>query len=169
MFLLFLVWLITQVRRPSYFLVLALIAFLYALPHLLVEVQPRYHVTMTPYLLFGGLLFAHQWTERGAMFLASRWVWLALGRLAEARRIAQRLEIHHFTSPRSIRRHSLRLLHPWMTLDDPFRLPTSSWRPSRPGCWSVGPEWSTGRGWSSTKPHRFFDCRILYANGPSYV
>ena len=71
-FLLFLVWLITQVRRPSYFLVLALIAFLYALPHLLVEVQPRYHVTMTPYLLFGGLLFAHQWTERGAMFLASR-------------------------------------------------------------------------------------------------
>ena len=51
--MLFLVWLVTQIRRPSYFLVLALIAFLYALPHLLVEVQPRYHVTMTPYMLFG--------------------------------------------------------------------------------------------------------------------
>ncbi len=70
--LIFLLWLVTQIRRPSYFLALALIAFLYALPHLLVEVQSRYHVTMTPYMLFGAFLLAHQWIDREVAFAESR-------------------------------------------------------------------------------------------------
>ena len=56
-FLLFLVLLIKEIHRPSYVLIFAGIALLFSLPHLFFEVQPRYHLAMTPFMIVGSLLF----------------------------------------------------------------------------------------------------------------
>ena len=55
-FFLFLVLLIREVRRPSRLLALGAIALLLALPHVLVEAQPRYHLAMTPFIVVGSML-----------------------------------------------------------------------------------------------------------------
>ena len=55
-FLLFLVALAVQLVRPDRALVLGAVVLLYALPHVFIEVQPRYHLTMAPYMIAGALL-----------------------------------------------------------------------------------------------------------------
>lgn len=55
---LFLVALIVQVVRPDQALVLGAVVLLYALPHVFIEVQPRYHLAMAPYVIAGALLCA---------------------------------------------------------------------------------------------------------------
>lgn len=55
-FLLFLASLIVQIIRPDRALIFGAVVLLYSLPHLFIEVQPRYHLTMTPYLIAGALL-----------------------------------------------------------------------------------------------------------------
>ena len=55
-FLLFLGALIGQIIRPDRALVLAAAVLLYSLPHVFIEVQPRYHLTMAPYVIAGALL-----------------------------------------------------------------------------------------------------------------
>lgn len=58
--LLFLAGLAAHVVRPDRTLILGSVVLLYALPHLLVEVQPRYHLTMVPYVLAAVCVFLHQ-------------------------------------------------------------------------------------------------------------
>ena len=63
--LLFLIMLAIEVHRPSKFLALGLIVFLLSAPHLLVEVQPRYHMAMTPFIVVGSMLLAYDlWDHR---------------------------------------------------------------------------------------------------------
>jgi len=58
--LVFLVGLAALVARPDRTLILGGIVLLYSLPHLLIEVQPRYHLSMMPYVIAGACLFVHQ-------------------------------------------------------------------------------------------------------------
>ena len=63
--LLFLFMLIREIRRPSNYLALGMVAFLLSLPYILVEVQSRYHLTMTPFIIVGSTLFAYDiWSHR---------------------------------------------------------------------------------------------------------
>ncbi|MYB48954.1 MAG: hypothetical protein F4X72_06745 [Dehalococcoidia bacterium] len=62
--LLFLLMLAREVHRPGIFLALGLIVFLLSVPHLLVEVRPRYHMAMTPFIVVGSMLFAYDLWER---------------------------------------------------------------------------------------------------------
>ena len=55
-FLLFIIALIVQILRPDRALVLGAVVLLYSLPHVFIEVQPRYHLTMAPYVIAGALL-----------------------------------------------------------------------------------------------------------------
>ena len=55
-FVLFLVGLVVQIVRPDRGLILGAVVLLYALPHVLIEVQPRYHLTMVPFMIAGALL-----------------------------------------------------------------------------------------------------------------
>ena len=55
-FLLFLASLIVQIIRPDRALIIGTVVLLYSMPHVLIEVQPRYHLAMTPYLIAGALL-----------------------------------------------------------------------------------------------------------------
>ncbi len=57
-FLLFLALLVREVWRPSWRLVLGVIVLLYSLPHLLFEVDQRYHMLMLPYFVVGSALLA---------------------------------------------------------------------------------------------------------------
>lgn len=50
-FVLFLGFLILQVRRPTTAVLLAGVVLLFSLPHLFIEVQPRYHVPMIPFMI----------------------------------------------------------------------------------------------------------------------
>ena len=54
--LLFTVALLVQILRPDRALVLGAVVLLYSLPHVFIEVQPRYHLTMAPYVIAGALL-----------------------------------------------------------------------------------------------------------------
>lgn len=58
-FLVFVVFLVLQVRRPTLAVVLGGIVFLYALPHVFIEVQPRYHVAMIPFMVIGAAVALH--------------------------------------------------------------------------------------------------------------
>ena len=72
-FLLFLILLIREVRRPSYVLALGVIAFLLSMPHLLVEVRPRFHMAMTPFIIVGSMLLVHDlWSRRAEWYAAIR-------------------------------------------------------------------------------------------------
>ena len=62
--LLFVVMLVKEMRRPSYRLALGLIALLLALPHVFLEVQPRYHLAMTPFIVAGSALLALDFLRR---------------------------------------------------------------------------------------------------------
>ena len=66
-FLLFLALLVREVWRPSRLLVLGAVVLLYSLPHLLVEVYPRMHMPMLPYLAAGAALLVYPFGagERG--------------------------------------------------------------------------------------------------------
>ncbi len=66
--LLFVVMLVREMRRPSHLLALGTIALLLALPHILLEVRPRYHLAMTPFIVVGSALLVldlqrrrHEW------------------------------------------------------------------------------------------------------------
>ncbi|MDE0039585.1 MAG: hypothetical protein OXU77_18810 [Gammaproteobacteria bacterium] len=50
-FLLFLGFLILQVRRPTTAVMLGGVVLLLSLPHIFIEVQPRYHVPMIPFMI----------------------------------------------------------------------------------------------------------------------
>ena len=54
--LLFLVLLIREIYRPSPALALGAIPLLFSLPYLLFEAQPRYHLTMTPFIIVATML-----------------------------------------------------------------------------------------------------------------
>ena len=72
-FLLFLILLIREIRRPSHVLALGVIAFLLTLPHVLVEVRPRYHLAMTPFMIVGSMLLVHDlWSRRAEWYAAIR-------------------------------------------------------------------------------------------------
>lgn len=58
--LLFLAGLAVQVFRPDRTLILGAVVLLYSLPHLLIEVQPRYHLSMAPFVIAGACIFLHQ-------------------------------------------------------------------------------------------------------------
>ena len=58
--LLFMVGLIGELRRPSACVALGGIALLYSLPHVFIEVQPRYHLPMVPFLIVGAVLTFHK-------------------------------------------------------------------------------------------------------------
>ena len=58
-FLVFVVFLALQVRRPTLAVVFGGIVFLYALPHIFIEVQPRYHVPMIPFMVAGAAVALH--------------------------------------------------------------------------------------------------------------
>ena len=62
--LLFLFMLISEIRRPSPYLALGMVAFLLSVPHILIEVQPRYHLAMTPFIIVGSTLFAYDISSR---------------------------------------------------------------------------------------------------------
>ena len=62
--LLFLFMLIREIRRPSPYLALGMVAFLLSAPHILIEVQPRYHLAMTPFIIVGSTLFAYDISSR---------------------------------------------------------------------------------------------------------
>ena len=62
--LLFLLMLAREVHRPGIFLALGLIVFLLSVPHLLVEVRPRYHMAMTPFIVVGSMLLAYDLWDR---------------------------------------------------------------------------------------------------------
>ena len=58
--LLFVVGLVAHLRRPTAFVALGGIVLLYALPHVLVEVQPRYHLPMLPFMIVGATVTLHR-------------------------------------------------------------------------------------------------------------
>ena len=69
--LLFLFMLIREIRRPSLCLALGIVAFLLSIPHILIEVQPRYHLAMTPFIIVGSTLFAYDiWSRRSEWYAA---------------------------------------------------------------------------------------------------
>ena len=78
--LLFLLMLAREVRRPSILLALGLIVFLLSAPHFLVEVRPRYHMAMTPFIVVGSMLLAYDlWDRRREWYgsirrLQERWL-----------------------------------------------------------------------------------------------
>lgn len=75
-FLLFLVMLIGQILRPSNYLALGMIVFLLSIPHILIEVQPRYHLAMTPFIVVGSMLLAYDlWSRRSEWFAVVRRQW----------------------------------------------------------------------------------------------
>ena len=57
-FVLFLILLFRELRRPSYLLALGVIALFFSLPHIFIEVRPRYHLAMTPFIIVGSMLLA---------------------------------------------------------------------------------------------------------------
>ena len=71
--LLFLVMLAWEIRRPSYLLALGVAALFFSLPHLLLEVQPRYHLAMTSLIVVGSTLLVLEFHER-------RNEWLSMAR-----------------------------------------------------------------------------------------
>ena len=72
-FLLFLILLIREIHRPSHVLALGVIAFLLSLPHVLVEVRPRYHLAMTPFIIVGSMLLVHDlWSRRAEWYAVIR-------------------------------------------------------------------------------------------------
>ncbi len=79
-FLLFLAMLIREVRRPSHLLVLGVAALLFSLPHVLLEVQPRYHLAMTPFIIVGSALLVLDFERRrdewlpAARSIMQRWL-----------------------------------------------------------------------------------------------
>ena len=79
-FLLFLVFLVREIWRPSRLLSLGVIPFLYSLPHVLVEVAARYHLTMLPFIIVGSMLIANDLWSRRSEWLAvvrrQRLTWL---------------------------------------------------------------------------------------------
>ena len=78
--LLFLIMLAREVHRPSILLALGLIVFLLSVPHILVEVRPRYHMAMTPFIVVGSMLLAYDlWDHRREWYssirrLQERWL-----------------------------------------------------------------------------------------------
>ena len=78
--LLFLLMLAREVRRPSILLALGLIAFLLWVPHILIEVRPRFHMAMTPFIVVGSMLLAYDlWDHRREWYgsirrLQERWL-----------------------------------------------------------------------------------------------
>ena len=58
--LLFVVGLVAELRRPTTYVALGGIALLYSLPHIFIEVQPRYHLPMVPFLIVGAVLTFHR-------------------------------------------------------------------------------------------------------------
>ena len=71
--LLFLLMLIRTIRRPSSYLILGVVAFLLSVPHILIEVQPRYHLAMTPFIVVGSTLLAYDiWSRRFEAYAAVR-------------------------------------------------------------------------------------------------
>ena len=62
--LLFTVMLVREMRRPSHRLALGVIALVFALPHVLLEVQPRYHLAMTPFIVVGSALLVLDFQKR---------------------------------------------------------------------------------------------------------
>ena len=78
--LLFLIMLAREIHRPSIFLALGLIVFLLSAPHFLIEVRPRFHVAMTPFIVVGSMLLAYDlWDRRREWYssvrgLKERWL-----------------------------------------------------------------------------------------------
>ncbi|MYD51094.1 MAG: hypothetical protein F4W93_06355 [Dehalococcoidia bacterium] len=78
--LLFLLMLAREVRRPSILLALGLIVLLLWVPHILIEVRPRFHMAMTPFIVVGSMLFAYDlWDRRREWYgsirrLQERWL-----------------------------------------------------------------------------------------------
>ena len=63
--ILFLIMLAREVHRPSKLLTLGLIVLLLSMPHILIEVRPRYHMAMTPFIIVGSMLLAYDlWCRR---------------------------------------------------------------------------------------------------------
>ena len=78
-FLLFLILLFREIRRPSYLLALGVIALLFSLPHIFIEVRPRYHLAMTPFIIVGSMILVfdlqRRRTELYAGFLSRAQGW----------------------------------------------------------------------------------------------
>ena len=71
--LLFLFMLIGEIRRPSSYLALGVVAFLLSMPYILIEVQSRYHLAMTPFIIVGSTLFAYDiWSRRSEWYATVR-------------------------------------------------------------------------------------------------
>ena len=70
--LLFLVGLVFQIVRPDRGLALGAVVLLFSLPHVFIEVQPRYHLTMAPYVIAGALLCVADIVPRLAATLRHR-------------------------------------------------------------------------------------------------
>ncbi len=49
---LFLVLLVKEIMRPSHVIILGLVVLLYSLPHIFVELEPRYHRLMLAYMVW---------------------------------------------------------------------------------------------------------------------
>ena len=62
--LLFLLMLAREVRRPSILLALGLIVLLLWVPHILIEVRPRFHMAMTPFIVVGSMLLTYDLWDR---------------------------------------------------------------------------------------------------------
>ena len=85
-FLLFLVFLLREVRRPTPLLALGVIPFLFSLPHILVEVMARYNLPMVPFIMVGSMLIVDDlWCRRSHWIAAVR----RHGRTALANRSAK--------------------------------------------------------------------------------
>ena len=54
--LLFLILLIREIRRPTVLLALGAILILFSLPHIFMEVKPRYHLAMSPFIIVASML-----------------------------------------------------------------------------------------------------------------
>ena len=71
--LLFVFMLIREIRRPSNCLALGVVAFLLSMPYILIEVQARYHLAMTPFIVVGSTLFAYDvWSRRSEWYAIVR-------------------------------------------------------------------------------------------------
>ena len=62
--LLLLVILVRETLRPSYLLALGVVALMFSLPHLFLEVQPRYHLAMTPFIIVASALLVLDFQKR---------------------------------------------------------------------------------------------------------
>ena len=70
-FLLFLVLMLREIRRPGPLLALGVAALIFSLPHILVEVKPRYHLAMTPFIVVASGLLVLEFREHREEWLST--------------------------------------------------------------------------------------------------